>query len=566
MDDLYFPLLKSWCDRLIELQVRDTGVKELDGGILCPACHVIHGRCPDAIYPMMYLADATSEEKYLAAARKLFTWQQNMLTDEGSVYNDGNSDWQGITVFAAISLCEALSHHGGLLTAGERAQWMARLEAMCDWLCRTLDENYPTNINYPATNAAAMALAGKYLARDEWLACARRLAGFAMAHFTREGFLRGEGKPREGRSPRGCYPVDIGYNVEESVPALVKCALALGDGEMLEKLREILRLQLNYFLPDGGWNNSFGTRNNKWTYWGSRTSDGCQGAYALLGNDEPLFAETARRNTALMRRCTHDGLLYGGPEYFENGEPACVHHTFTHANALTAALEEGLSDASAELPCDADGFSAAHDEDVDTWRITAGPWRATVTGYDYAVSAGHATGGTLSLLWHRETGPVLLSSVLDYRLVEPHNMQLTLQRRRHRPLTPRVEYIRDGVRYAQCYDVHASISVRTEGETVWADVSAALVDAAQAPLAEGAFVSLRYGFCPDCTVIAARVFGACAEKTRLVLPVLAKDARVESETLCGDPEPIFFLTGGFGAREYLVAPDENSEFRAVIRV
>ena len=80
MDDLYFPLLKSWCDRLIELQVRDTGVKELDGGILCPACHVIHGRCPDAIYPMMYLVDATGEEKYLAAARKLFTWQQNMLT------------------------------------------------------------------------------------------------------------------------------------------------------------------------------------------------------------------------------------------------------------------------------------------------------------------------------------------------------------------------------------------------------------------------------------------------------------------------------------------------------
>ena len=161
---------------------------------------------------------------------------------------------------------------------------------------------------------------------------------------------------------------------------------------------------------------------------------------------------------------------------------------------------------------------------------------------------------------------MLLSSVLDYRLVEPHNMQLTLQRRRHRPLTPRVEYIRDGVRYAQCYDVHASISVRTEGETVWADVSAALVDAAQAPLAEGAFVSLRYGFCPDCMVIAGKVFGACAENARLVLPVIAKDARVESETLCGDPEPIFFLTGGFGAREYLVAPDENGEFRAVIRV
>ena len=36
MDDLYFPLLKSWCDRLIELQVRDTGVKSWTAAFSAP--------------------------------------------------------------------------------------------------------------------------------------------------------------------------------------------------------------------------------------------------------------------------------------------------------------------------------------------------------------------------------------------------------------------------------------------------------------------------------------------------------------------------------------------------
>ena len=35
-----------------------------------------------------------------------------------------------------------------------------------------------------------------------------------------------------------------------------------------------LRAHLEFMLPDGAWDNSWGTRNYKWTYWGSRTSDG----------------------------------------------------------------------------------------------------------------------------------------------------------------------------------------------------------------------------------------------------------------------------------------------------
>lgn len=557
MKKAYASVLKTWCDRLITLQIRDTGVKELDGGILCPACKVIHGRCPDAILPMMCMAKHTGEEKYLQAAKALFDWQTNMLTDEGSVYNDGNSEWRAITVFSAIGLCEALSHYGNLLDENTRARWQERLGVMGEWLYQTLDEKYPTNINYPVSNAAAMALIGRYLAKEDYIARACRLAGYGMQHITEEGFLRGEGKPREMRTERGCYPIDIGYNVEESIPSLVKCALALEDEEMISHLIDVLHKQLHYLLPDGGWNNSFGSRNNKWTYWGSRTTDGCQGAYALLGNRDPVLAEAARRNTELLARCTHDGLLYGGPEYFENGELPCVHHTFCHANALAVALEnEGDEEMPrVALPMDADDLEIAHDRDVDTWRITVGPWRATVTGYDYDISAGHATGGTLCLLWHRKTGPVLLSSVLDYWLVEAHNMQLSLNRKRHRPLTPRVECVIDGVRYAQCYDTHASIQAVPEGNGVCVEVAASLVTLRQQPLREGTFVSLKYHIQPEYVAIEGRVYGGHASEARMILPVIADQAQVRVKPDCAPPERIFFLTGGFDAREFIIEPD-----------
>ena len=43
-----------------------------------------------------------------------------------------------------------------------------------------------------------------------------------------------------------------------------------GDALLRIQIRQMDDLKL-----DGGWDNSFGTRNNKWTYWGNRTSDGC---------------------------------------------------------------------------------------------------------------------------------------------------------------------------------------------------------------------------------------------------------------------------------------------------
>ena len=104
MQTVYFELLKDWCDSLIAHQVAGMG-PEFDGAFLCPACKYEHGRCHDAVYPLMYMAERTGERKYVDAAKAVFDWHdRNMMCDDGSAYNDPNSEWNGITVFATIAL------------------------------------------------------------------------------------------------------------------------------------------------------------------------------------------------------------------------------------------------------------------------------------------------------------------------------------------------------------------------------------------------------------------------------------------------------------------------------
>lgn len=561
---VYFELLKQWCDALIERQVRQMG-PEFDGAFLCPACKYEHGRCIDAVYPFMYLADRTGEEKYLRAAEAVVAWNgRHMLCDDGGMYNDPNSAWRGVTVFAATALCEALEKHSSRLSEETRCAWREQLARMSEWLLHNLDEYSHTNINYVATNAAALALTGRYLNRPEYTVQAAHLAAYALERFTENGLLWGEGKPRDGLTKRRCRPIDIGYNVEESVPSLVKYALATGDEPALEKLLGVLRGQLAFMLPDGAWDNSFGSRNNKWTYYGSRTSDGCQAAYALLADRDPAFAEAALRNTLLMRDCSAGGLLHGGAQYHRHGEKACVHHTFTHANALTCALDAGIERHTdrAALPCDAPA-PIAHYPEVDTWKLAVGGLRATVTAYDYDLTAGHASGGALTLLWHKAHGPIIAGSVVDYRLVEPLNQQQTTRFTAHRTLVPRVELFHEGARYAQCYDTRAVVSVSGDAQRVQVDVHADLVSIDQRPLPAPACVALQYSLTEREVVISGQVFGPAAGDARFVLPIIAEDVQVRIDGRF-ETSRIFFLTGGFGATEYTLAPDAEGRFRVRI--
>ena len=116
-------LLKEWCDRLVSLQITEWNDKEFYGGIMCPSCGRIHGRCSDAIYPMMYMAKESGDSKYLDCARRLFAWSSNMFRRDGCCYNDTNSNWRGITVFSEIQLGEALLAFGDLLDKEEYTVW-----------------------------------------------------------------------------------------------------------------------------------------------------------------------------------------------------------------------------------------------------------------------------------------------------------------------------------------------------------------------------------------------------------------------------------------------------------
>ena len=104
-------------------------------------------------------------------------------------------------------------------------------------------------------------------------------------------------------TPRRCRPIDIGYNVEESIPSLIKYAAGVRDDRpALDKLTEVLRRQLAFMLPDGAWDNSFGSRNNKWTYYGSPHLRRLPGRLCAPRRPRPgRFAEAALRNTLLMQ-------------------------------------------------------------------------------------------------------------------------------------------------------------------------------------------------------------------------------------------------------------------------
>ena len=558
MEARFFDLLKQWCDRLLTLQVTDMGDPHFDGAFLCPACLHIHGRSADAIYPLMAMADMTGEKAYLEAAKRLFVWGENMMCDDGSIYNDAQKVWNGITVFSSIALCEALERHGHLLDSETRAAWEARLMTMSEWLYTSLDEHTDTNVNYPVTNSAALAMIGHYFHNDAYVQKAGHLAAFAMTHFTENGLLWGEGHPQNLVTPKGCRPIDMGYNVEESVPSLVKYALQVNDETMIDKLVTVLEQQLAFMMGDGAWDNSFGTRNNKWTWWGSRTSDGAAAAYAMLAHKHPLFAEAARRNVELLASCTHDGLLHGGPHYHLHGEAPCVHHTFCHANALALALahSDKFPAKRTSLPVDT-VQGARYFPEIDTYKIACGDYRYTLTAYDFGVKAGmHASGGTVSLMWHKTQGPLLLSSVVDYVLVEDLNMQLSRQKASHRTLTPRFVLQKDGKTYTNAYDDKATITPLQNGAYA---VSARLQTAAH-EFPENAALAIRYTFSDDgLTVTASHLPDGC----RLILPLIAGCIQITAGTV-EKKDDIFFLTGGFMAKEHTVAPDEDGSINLTV--
>jgi len=537
-EKLYAGLLARWCDGLVERQIVEFRDPAFYGGLLCPSCVLIHGRCGDSVYPLLRMAHATGEAKYVRAAMLVNEWSQAQVSrPDGSWVNDVTlSTWQGITVFHAIALAEALKHHGEVLDAATRGKWRDRLAAAAKFLDGFISIE-TGNVNYPVTSSLAFYLCGQVLGEDHYLTRGRGMAHEAMQQFTDTGFLFGEGHPLQGVSPKGCRPVDLGYNVEESLPSLAMYSVLADDKPVQDVVVKAMKTHIEFMLPDGAWENSWGTRNYKWSWWGSRTADGCHPGFILMSKFDPRFREAARRNAELMAACTHNGLLYGGPDFFAHGDLPCIHHTFTHAKAMAAVLDECTFSAEAgrpKLPRD-EAYGLKTFATIATRLAAVGPWRATVTEYDWeyeehvqpgasGLGGGHVTGGALSGLFHMDIGPVLTASMTRYLMIEIANQQ-QYRSEDHMPLTPRIEYRAGNTTLSSLNDLKALLTATDQDGAVVFAAQGRMLDDYHKPL-KGTEVlyHVTYTLSESGVELTAKASGEIPDDAslRLIVPVIAR--------------------------------------------
>ena len=542
--NLYESLLKKWTEALYKLQVRQISIPQLNGGILCPAGARIRGRCFDAILPFMYMAHHLNESKYLDAAVQLQKWSDNVSLPDGSWVNEPiTSNWQATTVFSFITMAESIINFGHLLNSADRDKWMTRSRKAAGWLYEHLTFSFNSNINYPVSASTAMALAGLLFDDKSYMQRSKDLAHQALHFFTPDNcFLFGEGKPRTSKSPKGCYPIDLGYNVEESLPNLVLYAKIMKDEEVLATVENSLRTHLEFMLPDGAWDNSWGTRNFKWTYWGSRTTDGCQVAYGLLADKNPLFAEAACRNLQLLNSCTHQGILYGGPHFKLHGAAPSIHHTFCHAKALATCLVLGIKvpEKPMQLPRE-NTQQKKYYREIDTWLVAKKDWKATITGYDWVYKKNdHASGGAISMLWHKLAGPILSASLSTYIMHERDNMQ-PMYEPDSMALTPRIEAVVKGVVFDNINDLAAQITPMKNKQSTSLRCTGKLVNNDYKEPENGSFLfSIIYDFYTSyVSIIIEANSDYEVDELRFVLPVISnhkEDVIMENNTIAINKE------------------------------
>lgn len=530
-------LLKEWCDGMIAVQTNNPEDLKVHGALHCPACDKIHGRCMDAVYPFLYMADTTGERKYIDAAIDVMKWSENVSMPDGSWTVIPNpKSWKGITVFGAIALGEALHHHGHVLPAEIKEKWTQRLNQAAEFVHKNFTIDY-SHINYAFTAVYALNFLGRFFENEAYINHSKTLAKEVPNWLTSPNkLLFGENKPADVPSAKGLLPVDLGYNVEETLNGLVQYAVLEKDEELLQLLTKSLEGHLEFMLPDGAWDNSWGTRQNKWSYWGSRTTDGCQPAFALMADRNAAFGTAAIKNTELLQRCTVDGLLAGGLHYESHGVKPCVHHTFAHAKSLAFLLDNTakLPELSKEKPLPrstSDGVK--YFPELDVWLAARGNWKATISSYDVVFKKKYsqaATGGALAVLWHERVGPIFTASMAEYVLAEINNQQPQPDGE-DIPLTPRIEVSKEQQWFSNLFDLKAHVAFADDGETIQFEVTTNLTDREGERLPQGEY-GLQYNFSKDKTIVRAKLQNdtSMLHEASVLLPVISPTGEKVSQT------------------------------------
>jgi len=336
-----------------------------------------------------------------------------------------------------MAIGESLLNFGGVMPNEMRNKWMKIFVRISDYIRDTFMAKVRPVINYYAGTACELAMAYRLTGDESYLSAAKIQEAVCRSSFDSDGLLCGEKIPHDTVSPRGCRPIDMGYNMEESLPLLLRYAeLAGGDKAFY---RERFRDHLAFMLPDGAIDNSWGIRHNKWTYWGSRTSDGAIEDLALLC-DDPEFADVCDRVLTMYESCTHGGLL-SLPMAEKAGQPSCLHHSFCHAKALAVLAMTDYSGKPERtlLPCEKNsGIRFFQNGSLAV--VSVNGWRATISAVDLCYAENCENGGGSMTLLYSDGKPLCASTMRVYRPVEIRNMQSIRNDFQSGCMTPRLVF------------------------------------------------------------------------------------------------------------------------------
>jgi hypothetical protein len=166
--------------------------------------------------------------------------------------------------------------------------------------------------------------------------------------------------------------------------------------------------------------------------------------------------------------------------------------------------------------------------------VSIGPWRATVTEYDWEYvervqatggqsgGGGCASGGAMSLLFHRTLGPILVASMTQYQIIEVSNQQVFTDAP-HMTLTPRIE-VKGDATYTSLSDLEATVATTDSAGQITFEVHGRLLTAAHQPLPTGeVHYHLTYRLAESSVSITATASGATVPSSPLyfVLPVVS---------------------------------------------
>jgi len=321
-------------------------------------------------------------------------------------------------------------------------RWKKSIKSAADYLTLVMSNAF-ASINYCATTTASLSATYQIIPDEKYIIKAKELARMIIAKMDEEGFINGEG----GKVHDAKYGVDLGYNLEMSLWGLGYYANLTNDIVVLEAVLNSLKNHLYFIYPDGSMDNSWGIRSNKWTTYGSATSDGCQVLFTMFADENPVYPIAAYKNLQSIRSCVNEGLLGYGPHYSRifNEEP-CIYPTFAKAKNVAFAFElaKNIDYPITDLPTQKINWIKEF-KTLDLVEVRTKSFMSTITAYRYKdYSKGskskymyRPTGGSISNLWLQDHGFLQAASQTEYIRWEPMHFP---EAEGIKCLTPRIEF------------------------------------------------------------------------------------------------------------------------------